>query len=424
MEKESSSVKYESISPLKTEVNIRSQNPRSRHNILLILVIVIFFVFVGCGGFLLGKYFFPSTSEDVNSLKPLINDPGNTYPTTKHNPTEEKIESLSLETIVFIKKNPNTGGGTISFINKDRSNEKSLNQETDVTSSVKLSPDRKWIAFQYKRNIWKIAVDGSNLQQLTFQGRETTEDELGIETVNPQWSLNSKQILYRLDRVTQMIEPPNAKEPKDLLGLWIMDADGKNQKNIVQENDGTPGEYTFIHNSTTVFCTKSFSPLFSVDTLTGKKQILFSELANILGLSTNTSGRIIVFTSAEHDNNGWREPKLIGVDLEKNQYHILKENQTTLINNPEISPSGDKVVFMETVDGYNGIYAISFINFDGTGYKELFRQKYSSIYKWMPDNKTIVYTKGPFGNSSLDIETIDVATGKQNKITNNGNSTL
>lgn len=87
------------------------------------------------------------------------------------------------------------------------------------------SPRGTTILFQSYRDcscsqtsqVYTVAVDGSNLKQLTNRGRN----------IEPNWSPDGKKIIYAHQPGTGAEGPPD---------LWVMDSTGKNTKTLTQTN--------------------------------------------------------------------------------------------------------------------------------------------------------------------------------------------
>jgi Tol biopolymer transport system component len=118
--------------------------------------------------------------------------------------------------------------------NADGSRRRRLTRYGVYTAEGVLSPDGRKIAFTSLKggdlDIYVMNVDGSDVKQLTHQ--------LGYDG-GPWWSPDGKQIVYRANHPTT---PAETQAYTDLLAqrlvrpnkmdLWLMDADGSNQRQI------------------------------------------------------------------------------------------------------------------------------------------------------------------------------------------------
>ena len=118
----------------------------------------------------------------------------------------------------------------------DGSRRKRLTRFGVYTAEGVLSPDGRKIVFTSLKggdlDIYVMNVDGTGLRQLTHQ--------VGYDG-GPWWSPDGKQIVYRANHPTT---PAEIKVYSDLLAqrlvrpnkmdLWLMDADGSNQRKITQ----------------------------------------------------------------------------------------------------------------------------------------------------------------------------------------------
>ncbi|HET6744961.1 MAG TPA: hypothetical protein VFH90_03835, partial [Candidatus Limnocylindria bacterium] len=91
------------------------------------------------------------------------------------------------------------------------------------------SPDGEWIAFEFqppgeKVAIFRIRTDGSELQRLT----DGAADE-----GNPAWSPDGTTIAYQSERSCCVERPPAGTH-----GIWLMDADGANQRRLTNGDGG------------------------------------------------------------------------------------------------------------------------------------------------------------------------------------------
>lgn len=97
------------------------------------------------------------------------------------------------------------------------------------------SPDKKWIIFESKGDIWKIGTDGKDLKQLTFQSIDTTSEKLGTRTSNPRVSPNGRYIYYQISYYSgeEGEGPPTQKQknkPNIESGYWMIDFGGNTPK--------------------------------------------------------------------------------------------------------------------------------------------------------------------------------------------------
>lgn len=203
-----------------------------------------------------------------------------------------------------------------------------------VANSTRWSPKGDWIVFHSSAQIYKIKTNGDSLTQLTFSGRNFF----------PNWSPNGSKIAYW------------KSTPVDSNGVWIMNADGSDNKFIV--DGGFP----------------SWSP-------DGSK-ILFVGLGYQLYIS-DTAGRGITQLTSLTGGTGTKYPSF--------------------------SPIGDKIVF--SFQPYYQLPQVWVMNSDGSNLKQLTTEG-GEWPCWSPDGTKIVYTNLRHDNGRLWIMNLD-GTGKR-----------
>jgi Tol biopolymer transport system component len=119
--------------------------------------------------------------------------------------------------IVFTRRDSGASVRHLYRMNADGSSlrQVSRTQNGSVTSSS-VSPDGQWIAYQSSGEIWKMRVDGSELQNLT---RDGASDQ------SPAWSPDGTRIAFHSDRSAQQF----------MWDIFIMDADGSNATQITSD---------------------------------------------------------------------------------------------------------------------------------------------------------------------------------------------
>jgi Tol biopolymer transport system component len=144
------------------------------------------------------------------------------------------------------------------------------------------APDSEWIAFNINTNIYKIKKDGSNLTQLTFEGRN----------FYPAWSGDSNLIAYDNTSCGSQSQPP----PPNSCGILICDHEGSNKNFLVRGRIPSWGLdnhyliYNGLHSELFMFTfsdsvslqlttlnldSASFNEIRSIDTYSETEKVLF-----------------------------------------------------------------------------------------------------------------------------------------------------
>ncbi|OJJ18002.1 hypothetical protein BKI52_29560 [marine bacterium AO1-C] len=189
------------------------------------------------------------------------------------------------------------------------------------------SPDGKRIAFYAYydgRKTWSIHTmnaDGTNRKRLTHIKNRWDN--------SPTWSPDGKKIAFA--RAYRNTEGVWTEE------IWIMNADGSEQKQIKPLNGGGP---YFTQNGKIVFHSKSNTSEICIANIDG---------SNLIKLTNNNA-------------EDWH---------------------------PEVSPDGKQVAFMSTRDGKKEIYVM---NIDGSNQKRLTSNEGDKWYpSWSPDGSKIIF---------------------------------
>lgn len=219
--------------------------------------------------------------------------------------------------------------------------------------STNISRDGKRVLFNDfggARQTFVVNSDGSGRKALTF-GDEAAKD-------TPAWSPDSRFIAYTL---LDFNAPHGSSE------LYIMDADGTNQKRIFK----LPNEHA-----------SAADPAWSPD----GKQIAFA-------LSDGNDGSIWVT-----DVNG--------TDVDGTKAHRLSaQSQKAYVGNPVWSPDGKKIAFHSK---RNGNFDIHVVNVDGTNEKPLTQNaREDRCPTWSPDGKQLMFTSKRNGNSDIYLMNAD-----------------
>ncbi len=203
-------------------------------------------------------------------------------------------------------------GYEIFSANADGSNLQQLTNSKGYDAEATISRDGRKIVFTSHRdgdlNIYTMNADGSGLQKLT--------DEIGYDG-GPFFSCDRKKIVYRAHH------PLDSAAKADYLALlqkglirpraleiFVMDADGKNKKQVTSNGAANFGPYFFPDGQRTIFSSNMENPkgrnfdLYAVNADgTGLKRITYNETFDGFPMFS-TDGKKLVFAS----NRNAKEP--------------------------------------------------------------------------------------------------------------------
>jgi TolB protein len=244
----------------------------------------------------------------------------------------------------------------IFTINSDGTNRKQLTFEGD-NGRPDWSPDGRRITFNARRDgkFWVAVMDADGLNQ-----------QLLVEGAAPDWAPDGKQIAF------------SRPDDKQIPQIWVINADGRNLKQITQSN------------------TAKIGPSWSPD----GKQMVFILPRNPLS-QTDPQPEIGIMNS-----DGTNERILTTAD--RINVRVNPDGSTTLCeiandaNAPAWSPVDNRIAFWSGIENQYG--QIWVINPDGTGSKQLTEDcshRNSDDPSWSPDGKKILFSTGRSGKNEL-----------------------
>lgn len=160
------------------------------------------------------------------------------------------------------------------------------------------SPDKKWLLYIKDHNIWKVGRDLLNPKQLTTQGQNKTSEFWGVEAGAPKWSPDGKYIYYTVSIAVPGTDAvfPGMKSPTGIKeGVWLMDVDGNNQKQLSQ----VKSPINWMPNSKEIIFTDGISDTSNTkafDVATGSIRNLISG-KSIRDISWSLNGNTAVYSA-------------------------------------------------------------------------------------------------------------------------------
>jgi len=229
------------------------------------------------------------------------------------------------ETIAYVHAGREPGSSGLYLIDADGSNKRQIFTSASIHTPT-WSPDGKWIAFSHNAQIYKLHVGDGELEQLTFEGRN----------FHPAWSPDGEWITYRRSYAYP--------EKKDVQGIWKIQSDAANKKQLFRGNVG--------------------APTWDIDE---NKVVFFRGVLN-------TSGQVI-------------GDSLWVYDAEKEMLSTIffKSGKNRF---PRYSPDGGSIALSSRKP--KGVYNIWLINSDGTDAKQLTSTS-GYTCDWSPDGEWIVF---------------------------------
>jgi len=151
---------------------------------------------------------------------------------------------------------------TIYAAKADGSDLKVLTNAAGYNAEATITRDGKRIVFTSTRNgdldIYTMKADGSDVKQLTH--------ELGYDG-GPFWSYDGKKIVYRAEHPKTTEEIADYKDllSKNLirpgnLEIWVMDADGKNKRQVTHNGASNFGPYFHPDGKRIIFASNVADP--------------------------------------------------------------------------------------------------------------------------------------------------------------------
>lgn len=300
------------------------------------------------------------------------------------------------------------------------------------------SPDKKWVLFSRKNDLWKIGIDGTGEKQLTNQAKERTEQYWGVDVGQPKWSPDGKYILFTvsINKIGSGATKPHQDPPGVQEGLWTMDSNGDNQKYIPQVK--TPIEW-MPDNKRIVFVDGSeyTSPTKTYDITTGEIKTILPNTA-IKNLFWSKKGDKGLYTDSHYGDSYLVDVNMQQLDVLTRQGNVQYQGKSAFQFKEAhtISPDGKYAIITELIRPTDGLTGELDANLDvylwDTNSKEKIKLpiKVSLHTKpfWSNDSQKIVYLKQYpetlYGNEngylSLtgDLYYYDLTTKKETKVTN------
>lgn len=273
--------------------------------------------------------------------------------------------------------------------------------ETDEGTwmSLDVSPDGRWIVFDLLGDVYRMPFEGGRAELIS--------GGISFET-QPRYSPDGKLIAFTSDR-------------DGIENIWVMDADGKNRRQVTKETQrqmGTPawspdGQYVFARKHLTDTRSAGAGEIWMFHINGGGKGVQITEkqnwTANIGEPEVDPEGRFVYFVASnafDYNKNPYENIYWIDrYDLEKGRRSTYVRGNGGSIR-PKVSPDGKLLAFLRRV----GVKTVLFLREIESGrewqvFDDLTRDQQETWalfgtypgYSWTPDGESIVITsKGKF----------------------------
>ncbi|HLK60669.1 MAG TPA: M56 family metallopeptidase [Chthonomonadaceae bacterium] len=212
------------------------------------------------------------------------------------------------------------------------------------------SPDRKRIAFTVVEGTGPEGVVKSDLYVMNADGSERhklTESRLAMLAMAPAWSPDGKQIAYNL------AVPSENENPFGIAKLNIMDADGKNVKEIGEgfwpqwSPDGKKIAYSVIPPGKDDIVSKPSLYIMDADGANAHKVA-----DHAMQGAWSSDGKRLLYASIEHDEG---QPNLVVSEADGSRPHRITSAPDTGGVGPQWSADGKQVFFTKIWDPTKGL---------------------------------------------------------------------
>lgn len=194
--------------------------------------------------------------------------------------------------------------------------------------------------------------------------------------------------------------------------VWIMDPDGRNQKQITA-SPSDKREPDFLNDGSQITFRTSNSELFIADADGKNETQLLQEYGTITNPSFSPDGKSIIFVRFEARpgdiSDIWK------LDLETRKSTILTQDHQPKYQ-PRYSSDGKKIVFVKAGGGTKD-YHIWMMDADGGNQKELTRSgAFDTHPEFSPEGIEVAFSSNR-NAGVFDIYQLNVATGKELRLT-------
>lgn len=261
-----------------------------------------------------------------------------------------------------------------------------------------VSPDRKYVAFIRKDDLWLYKADTKDLVRLTQAGKPETRTYTSVEVSIVAWSRDSKKILYSIGH-SEGVDPEGHKPDKKIrpakYGLYICDTRNPSDSLFVKDIKGSvtawlPDGKMLVANEKNVLST--LEP--------GSKPAPFRFAGELSQIDVSPDGKWIAGLTSKPD-------RLVKVNLAS--YEVVPVTPAGSFAEyqwPRFSPSGSHVLYARQTGMKEGIPILD-VTVDG---KKVHTSSQLSDYSWI-DDRVIAFTHRT-QRDGLEIIIIDSATGK------------
>jgi Tol biopolymer transport system component len=281
---------------------------------------------------------------------------------TALSPTEvgaaEDVEALGRNTIAF--SSLRDGNDEIYVMNIDGSGERQLTDGPGFDTAPALSPDRRSIAFASDRSgqmqIYTMATDGSAVRNVSSSGSFD---------FYPSWFHDGSRILF------QRLNPASGFD------LWVMDADGSNQRRLTSLPANEVGASVSPDDSTVLFTGNNGASrdLWTVPANGGTPVNITAgtcvtdtypcQLATDFQQNWTPEGRIVFYSDRSGAAGIWT------MAADGTDPRLIIELGLATVGAPSVSPNGKWITFISDLDHLGAARSTYTVRSDGTHLRRL-----------------------------------------------------
>ena len=267
--------------------------------------------------------------------------------------------------------------------------------------------------------IYVMEVDGNNQRRLTNHPNWD---------ISPSWSPDGKRIAFMSDRDGHVNMPGGLPSYE----IYVMDADGGNQRNITNNPDSdsspswSPDGKRIVFNSNrdgNRDGNRNNYEIYVMDADGNNQQRLTDNDFYDTSPSWSPDGKRIAFISRRDGHfigDGGLTYEIYVMDADGGNEQRLTNNRKS-DTSPSWSPDGKQIIFASDRKGDGVNYEIYVMDADGGNEQRLTNNRVrDGAPSWSPDGERIVFVSNPDGkHENYEIYVMDNDGGNQQNLTNN-----